>query len=429
MSLSRDRRREVIAEVARLLPQRNGRLGRLLWRHARGDLPRGMTSVLATLEDGPETISRLADKEGTAQPTLTRIIQRLEADRLVRRSAQPRRPPRRRHRADPGGGGRARRDAGTLSRRPHRSARPHDGRAARAARRGERRRAGADRRAPRRARPVNGAGRASAAATVAGWRRRRKHGSLRVPASCSRSSRSAAAATRCCSPSSCRRCPRCSRSSTRPRRASRGSSRRTSSPPRSRRRSPAASATCSGRSGRSSSCSRGSRAGRCSRRSRRRLPLLILARTIQGLGGAVFPLAFGIIRDEFPRERVPGSIGLISGLLGIGGALGIVLAGPILAHLDYHWLFWIPFGVVRRHARRDAVSSSPSRRSGLPAAIDWARRRHPLRLARLPAPPRSARRLIGAGPRRGRSGCSPSRPCSRSSGSRSSSARRARSST
>ena len=87
MSLSGSRRQEVIEEVARLLPQRNGRLGRLLWRHARGDLPRGMTSVLATLEDGPETISRLADREGTAQPTLTRIIQRLEADGLVRRAA------------------------------------------------------------------------------------------------------------------------------------------------------------------------------------------------------------------------------------------------------------------------------------------------------------------------------------------------------
>ena len=59
-----------------------------------------------------------------------------------------------------------------------------------------------------------------------------------------------------------------------------------------------------------------------------RSPLMIVARTIQGLGGAIFPLAFGIIRDEFPRERVAGAIALMSGLLGIGGGLGIVLAGP-----------------------------------------------------------------------------------------------------
>jgi EmrB/QacA subfamily drug resistance transporter len=76
------------------------------------------------------------------------------------------------------------------------------------------------------------------------------------------------------------------------------------------------------------------------------LPVMIVARTIQGVGGAFFPLAFGIVRDEFPRERVPGGIGLISGLVGIGSGVGIVLAGPILAHLGYHWLFWIPFAVI-----------------------------------------------------------------------------------
>ena len=76
------------------------------------------------------------------------------------------------------------------------------------------------------------------------------------------------------------------------------------------------------------------------------LPVLILARVIQGLGGGFFPLAFGIIRDEFPRERVAGGIGLISGLIGIGAGIGIVVAGPILSSLDYHWLFWIPLAIL-----------------------------------------------------------------------------------
>jgi EmrB/QacA subfamily drug resistance transporter len=70
--------------------------------------------------------------------------------------------------------------------------------------------------------------------------------------------------------------------------------------------------------------------------------LLIVGRVVQGTGGAIFPLAFGIIRDEFPPARVASGIGFISALLGVGGGAGIVLAGPILAHLSYHWLFWLP---------------------------------------------------------------------------------------
>jgi MFS family permease len=76
------------------------------------------------------------------------------------------------------------------------------------------------------------------------------------------------------------------------------------------------------------------------------LPLMILGRVIQGAGGGIFPLAFSIIRDEFPNERVPGAIGLVSSLLGIGGGAGVVFAGIVTQNLSYHWLFWFPLAII-----------------------------------------------------------------------------------
>ena len=100
------------------------------------------------------------------------------------------------------------------------------------------------------------------------------------------------------------------------------------------------------------------------------LPVMLVGRIIQGAGGAVFPLAFGIIRDEFPAERVAGAIGVMSAILGAGAGAGIVLAGPILVHLNYHWLFWIPMimSVAATIATALFVPESPVRS---PGRINW----------------------------------------------------------
>jgi EmrB/QacA subfamily drug resistance transporter len=76
------------------------------------------------------------------------------------------------------------------------------------------------------------------------------------------------------------------------------------------------------------------------------LEVLIVARVIQGVAGGIFPLAFSIVRDEFPPDHVAGSIGLISSILGIGGGVGLVLGAVIVEHLSWHWLFWLPLFVT-----------------------------------------------------------------------------------
>ena len=101
------------------------------------------------------------------------------------------------------------------------------------------------------------------------------------------------------------------------------------------------------------------------------LPVMLVGRVIQGAAGGLFPLAFGIIRDEFPRDRIAGGIGLMSALLGVGGGAGIVLAGPIVDHLDYHYLFWLPLIVLvpATVAIHVFVPESPIRDQG---SINWS---------------------------------------------------------
>lgn len=76
------------------------------------------------------------------------------------------------------------------------------------------------------------------------------------------------------------------------------------------------------------------------------LGVLIIGRILQGAAGAVLPLSIGIVRDELPKERVSVTIGILSGIFGIGAGVGIVAAGPIVQHLNYHWLFWFPLVLV-----------------------------------------------------------------------------------
>ena len=98
--------------------------------------------------------------------------------------------------------------------------------------------------------------------------------------------------------------------------------------------------------------------------------VLIVGRAIQGVGGGVLPLAFGIIRDEFPPDKVTTGVGFTAAIVAVAAGAGIVLAGPIVSHLNYHWLFWIPLFMiaVATVATHFFVPESPVRS---PGRISW----------------------------------------------------------
>jgi EmrB/QacA subfamily drug resistance transporter len=98
--------------------------------------------------------------------------------------------------------------------------------------------------------------------------------------------------------------------------------------------------------------------------------VMIVARVVQGFAGGMVPVAFGIIRDEFPPEKVTGAVGVLASLTAVGAGLGIVLAGPIVDALSWRWLFWLPMilTVVGAVAAALFVPESPVR---TPGRISW----------------------------------------------------------
>jgi EmrB/QacA subfamily drug resistance transporter len=96
------------------------------------------------------------------------------------------------------------------------------------------------------------------------------------------------------------------------------------------------------------------------------LELLVAGRVLQGAGGGIFPLCFAIIRDEFPRERVSSSIGLISATFGIGGGAGLILGGVLVDNASYHWIFWLGAAMAAAAAvlTQVLIPESPNRSPG-----------------------------------------------------------------
>ena len=47
---------------------------------------------------------------------------------------------------------------------------------------------------------------------------------------------------------------------------------------------------------------------------------MIVARVIPGAGGGMLPVAFGIIRDEFPAAKVAGAVGALAALTAVAAA-------------------------------------------------------------------------------------------------------------
>ena len=86
---------------------------------------------------------------------------------------------------------------------------------------------------------------------------------------------------------------------------------------------------------------------------------LIVARVVQGAGGGVLPLSFGIVRDEF-ADAMTSALSVLASLTAVGFGLGIVIAGPIVDVFGYTGLFWLPMVVTALAALATLLLVPPS---------------------------------------------------------------------
>jgi MFS family permease len=69
------------------------------------------------------------------------------------------------------------------------------------------------------------------------------------------------------------------------------------------------------------------------------ITFLLIARVIQGIGISMFPIAFGIIRDQLPKEKLAIGVGVFSSMFAAGSVVGLAVGGSIIQSLGWHATF------------------------------------------------------------------------------------------
>jgi MFS family permease len=75
---------------------------------------------------------------------------------------------------------------------------------------------------------------------------------------------------------------------------------------------------------------------------------LIVTRIIQGVGVSMFPVAFSIIRDKFPPEKLAIGVGIFSAMYAGGSVVGLSVGGTIINNFGWHATFFsiVPISIA-----------------------------------------------------------------------------------
>ena len=70
------------------------------------------------------------------------------------------------------------------------------------------------------------------------------------------------------------------------------------------------------------------------------ISFLIIARIIQGIGISMFPVAFGIIRDQLPERKLSIGVGIFSSMFAAGSVVGLALGASIIDNFGWRATFF-----------------------------------------------------------------------------------------
>ncbi|MEO9307528.1 MAG: MFS transporter [Nitrososphaera sp.] len=73
---------------------------------------------------------------------------------------------------------------------------------------------------------------------------------------------------------------------------------------------------------------------------------MLAIRIIQGIGMSMFPIAFGIIRELFPRSKLAIGQGIITSMFAAGAVIGLVAGGHLIQNFGWHATFFSIIPIV-----------------------------------------------------------------------------------
>ena len=78
------------------------------------------------------------------------------------------------------------------------------------------------------------------------------------------------------------------------------------------------------------------------------IDFMLIARGFQGVGLSMFPIAFSIVRAQFPRQKMAIGQGIITSMYGGGAVIGLLVGGTIIQHYSWHSTFFtlIPIAIA-----------------------------------------------------------------------------------